>query len=33
MQHVIKAAGYQFRGIVYLDEPVPERNAYQLLLD
>ncbi|WP_461214959.1 GNAT family N-acetyltransferase [Lacticaseibacillus sp. GG6-2] len=33
MQHVIAAAGYQFRGIVYLDEPVPERNAYQLLLD
>lgn len=32
MQHVIKAAGYQFRGIVYLNEPVPERNAYQLLL-
>ncbi len=32
MQHVIAAAGYQFRGIVYLDEPVPERNAYQLRL-
>ncbi|MCI1985180.1 MAG: GNAT family N-acetyltransferase [Lactobacillus sp.] len=32
MQHVIVGNGYQFRGIVYLDEPVPERNAYQLVL-
>lgn len=32
MQHVILGNGYQYRGIVYLDEPVPERNAYQLLL-
>ncbi|MFD1432985.1 GNAT family N-acetyltransferase [Lacticaseibacillus yichunensis] len=33
MQHVITSNGYQFRGIVYLDEPVPERNAYQLRLE
>ncbi|WP_390407708.1 GNAT family N-acetyltransferase [Lacticaseibacillus jixiensis] len=33
MQHVILGAGYEFRGIVYLDEPVPERNAYQLVLE
>ena len=32
MQHVILGNGFQYRGIVYLDEPVPERNAYQLLL-
>lgn len=32
MQHVITGNGFLFRGIVYLDEPVPERNAYQLLL-
>lgn len=32
MQHVILGNGFTFRGIVYLDEPVPERNAYQLLL-
>ncbi|WP_225046783.1 GNAT family N-acetyltransferase [Lacticaseibacillus kribbianus] len=32
MQHVILGNGFQFRGIVYLDEPVPERNAYQLVM-
>ncbi|WP_179394394.1 GNAT family N-acetyltransferase [Lacticaseibacillus absianus] len=32
MQHVITGNGFSYRGIVYLDEPVPERNAYQLLL-
>lgn len=32
MQHVITGNGFTYRGVVYLDEPVPERNAYQLLL-
>lgn len=32
MQHVILGNGFTYRGVVYLDEPVPERNAYQLLL-
>ncbi|KRK70949.1 GNAT family N-acetyltransferase [Lacticaseibacillus nasuensis] len=33
MQHVAESNGFTYRGIVYLDEPVPERMAYQLLLD
>ncbi|WP_125703930.1 GNAT family N-acetyltransferase [Lacticaseibacillus daqingensis] len=33
MQAVITGDGFTYRGIVYLDEPVPERNAYQLLMD
>lgn len=32
MQAVIAANGFQYRGVVRLDEPVPERNAYQILL-
>lgn len=33
MQHVVASNGFVYRGVVYLDEPVPERNAYQLLFD
>ena len=32
MQHVVLSNGFQHRGLVYLDEPVPERLAYQLIL-
>lgn len=32
MQAVVGGNGFVYRGVVYLDEPVPERNAYQLLL-
>ena len=33
MQHVVMENGFAPRGTVYLDEPVPERQAYQLVLD
>lgn len=33
MQHVVKSNGFAPRGIVYLDEPVAERLAYQLVID
>jgi GNAT superfamily N-acetyltransferase len=32
MQHAITGMGFDFRGIVYMDEPVPERNAYEVRL-
>ncbi|OFN12627.1 acetyltransferase [Lactobacillus sp. HMSC072E07] len=32
MQHAITGMGFEFRGIVYMDEPVPERNAYEVRL-
>lgn len=32
MQHVVTSNGFQAVGTVYLDEPVPERLAYQLLM-
>ncbi|WP_155287051.1 GNAT family N-acetyltransferase [Lacticaseibacillus zhaodongensis] len=32
MQHVVSSNGFQPVGTVYLDEPVPERFAYQLLM-
>jgi GNAT superfamily N-acetyltransferase len=31
MQHVVLSNGFEHRGLVYLDEPVPERLAYQLV--
>ncbi|MCO7127139.1 GNAT family N-acetyltransferase [Sporolactobacillus shoreicorticis] len=33
MQHIIKQAGFAYRGIVHLDMPNGKRWAYQLLLD
>lgn len=33
MQHVVTSNGFVRTGTVYLDEPVPERYAYQLEMD
>ncbi|MFT8309694.1 MAG: GNAT family N-acetyltransferase [Sporolactobacillus sp.] len=33
MQHVIKQAGFDYRGVVHLDMPNGKRLAYQLLLN
>lgn len=33
MQAAITGNGFTYRGVVRLDEPVPERNAYQLIMD
>lgn len=33
MQHVVTGNGFAHRGTVYLDEPVPERLAYQLVME
>jgi GNAT superfamily N-acetyltransferase len=33
MQHVVTSNGFEYAGVVYLDEPVPERFAYELPLN
>ena len=32
MQHAIAGMGFEYRGIVYMDEPVPEPNALRFRL-